>query len=90
MGKCFVAHGENFDSPREWSEKGPFRFYFTELYDLKTNTFDEVSMKARRMGTLGKGKGKGTLTYFLNLTIMSVFNTRYMFFVRFNILQVVK
>lgn len=63
MGKCYVAHGDNFESPRDWSEKGPFRFYFTEMYNLKTHKFDEVPIKARRMGTQGKGKGKGRSQY---------------------------
>lgn len=59
MGKCFISHGENFDPPQEWSKKGPNRFYFMEMYDFKTHKFDEAPVKARRIGTTGKGKGKG-------------------------------
>lgn len=57
VGKCYLAFGDNLESTSEWSKKGPFRFYFTESYNPKTHKSDEVSMQARRIGTLGKGKG---------------------------------
>ncbi|KAJ8922234.1 hypothetical protein NQ315_004171 [Exocentrus adspersus] len=56
-GKCYLAYGDNFESPSDWSKKGPFRFYFTETYDPKTHRNDEVPIQARKIGTLGKGKG---------------------------------
>ncbi|KAJ8970400.1 hypothetical protein NQ317_001491 [Molorchus minor] len=56
-GKCFLAFGDNLESPAHWSNEGPFRFYFTETYDPKTHKFDEVPMNARKIGMLGKGKG---------------------------------
>ncbi|XP_018573692.1 DNA (cytosine-5)-methyltransferase 1 [Anoplophora glabripennis] len=56
-GKCYLAFGDNLESTSDWSKKGPFRFYFTESYNPKTHKNDEVPMQARRIGTLGKGKG---------------------------------
>ncbi|KAG5878342.1 hypothetical protein JTB14_023695 [Gonioctena quinquepunctata] len=56
-GKCYLAFGDNFESPSDWSKKGPSRYYFTESYDPKTHQYDEVPMKYRKLGTLGKGKG---------------------------------
>ncbi|KAJ8934705.1 hypothetical protein NQ318_008503 [Aromia moschata] len=56
-GKCYLTFGDNLESPQEWSKEGPFRFYFTEIYDSKTYKFDEVPMSARKIGMMGKGKG---------------------------------
>nr|XP_023026505.1 DNA (cytosine-5)-methyltransferase 1-like [Leptinotarsa decemlineata] len=57
MGKCYLAFGDNFQSPSDWSKKGPFRYYFMESYDPKKHTYDEVPLRYRKLGTLGKGKG---------------------------------
>ncbi|CAH1179610.1 unnamed protein product [Phaedon cochleariae] len=57
VGKCYLSFGDNLKSPSDWSKEGPFRFYFTELYNPKTYEYDEVPMRAKNIGSLGKGKG---------------------------------
>ncbi|KAB0791577.1 hypothetical protein PPYR_03377 [Photinus pyralis] len=59
-GKCYLAYGPALDVPvAEWSAAGPYRFYFTESYDAKTQKIGDVPAQATRIGSLGKGKGKG-------------------------------
>ncbi|KAK5638240.1 hypothetical protein RI129_012535 [Pyrocoelia pectoralis] len=59
-GKCYLAFGNALDvSVDEWSNGGPYRFYFTESYDAKTQKFCDVPPHATRIGSFGKGKGKG-------------------------------
>nr|CAH7742222.1 unnamed protein product [Callosobruchus chinensis] len=56
QGKCYVAYGELFESPSEWSQQGPYRYYFTESYNLKTRKFESVPDVAKKIGCMGKGK----------------------------------
>lgn len=57
MGKCYLAFGDNIESISEWTKSGPFRFYFSEKYNPSNYNHEEVPMQARKLGTLGKGKG---------------------------------
>ncbi|KAF5303293.1 hypothetical protein FQA39_LY10032 [Lamprigera yunnana] len=60
MGKCYVACAEALDLPvDEWTNGGPYRFYFTEGYNTKTQKCTEIPISAMRIGSMGKGKGKG-------------------------------
>lgn len=59
-GKCYLAYSENLnESVEEWSNGGPYRFYFTEAYNAKEKTFDEPPYNIINLGKPGKGKGKG-------------------------------
>ncbi|KAH8038928.1 hypothetical protein HPB51_004040 [Rhipicephalus microplus] len=56
-GKCYVVYGENLaEEVEDYLRRGPHRFYFTEAYESKSESFVEPSSKARMMGCLGKGK----------------------------------
>ncbi|CAG9828260.1 unnamed protein product [Diabrotica balteata] len=58
-GKCYLSYGYNFKSIIEWSEQGPYRFYFTEAYDPENKITKELCEKAKNIGIRGKGKGDG-------------------------------
>lgn len=61
-GKCYLAFGDAlFESPDEWSKKGPHRFYFLQAYDSKKSEFSDVPLQATKIGHLGKGKGELTV-----------------------------
>lgn len=58
-GKCYLAFGDALnESPAEWSQKGPNRFYFLQAYDAKKSEYYDVPPYATKMGHAGKGKGK--------------------------------
>ncbi|XP_050512373.1 DNA (cytosine-5)-methyltransferase PliMCI [Diabrotica virgifera virgifera] len=61
MGKCYLSYGYNFESPTEWSELGPYRFYFTEAYDPENKKITELPTNAKNIGIKGKGKGGGKI-----------------------------
>nr|ASM42030.1 DNMT1 [Pogonomyrmex barbatus] len=62
-GKCYLAYFKNMsESIEEWSMTGPNRFYFTEAYNPKEQTFDEPPYDIINTKKLGKGKGKGKST----------------------------
>ncbi|XP_072402558.1 DNA (cytosine-5)-methyltransferase PliMCI-like [Diabrotica undecimpunctata] len=58
-GKCYLSYGYNFKSIIEWSEQGPYRFYFTEAYDPENKIRKELCEKAKNIGIRGKGKADG-------------------------------
>lgn len=62
-GKCYLAFGDTLnESPREWSEKGPHRFYFLQGYDKRQSQFFEVPSHAAKIGNVGKGEGNFNFT----------------------------
>ncbi|XP_057663832.1 DNA (cytosine-5)-methyltransferase PliMCI-like [Diorhabda carinulata] len=61
MGRCYLAYGYNFASSTEWSEQGPYRFYFLEAYDAKKRKIFDLPAKAKNIGIIGKGKGGGKI-----------------------------
>ncbi|KAL7287133.1 hypothetical protein TKK_0018750 [Trichogramma kaykai] len=58
MGKCYLAYSENLESVEEWTDAGPNRFYFSQMYNNKTNDYDEPPPKACNIGALGKKTNK--------------------------------
>ncbi|KAK9745054.1 Cytosine specific DNA methyltransferase replication foci domain [Popillia japonica] len=60
ISKCYIAYGDGLDIPvREWTTLGPHRFYFTQAYDAKSQSYVEVPPHAAKIGIPKKGKGKG-------------------------------
>jgi DNA (cytosine-5)-methyltransferase 1 len=59
VGKCHLLYCDILESPTDWCDQGPYRFYFSETYDVKTYKFGEVPDYAKKVGYAGKGKGKG-------------------------------
>lgn len=60
VGKCYVAYGDGLDVPTsEWSNLGPHRFYFNQMYDAIAQCYTDVPQYAARIGIPSKGKGKG-------------------------------
>lgn len=59
-----MTYGYNTEYPSEWAEEGPFRFYFTEAYDPKTNQVVNLPTHAKNIGISGKGKGIFTILIF--------------------------
>ncbi|XP_030756300.1 DNA (cytosine-5)-methyltransferase 1-like [Sitophilus oryzae] len=56
-GKCYIAFAENVVAAPKWSMAGPLRFYFEEMFLIKTKELCEVPVDGRKIGTIGKGKG---------------------------------
>ena len=55
MGRCYIVYGDNLDIPAsEWINGGPNRFYFTQAYNSKNQTFEEPSYNATNIGLQGK------------------------------------
>lgn len=58
ISKCYIAYGDGLDIPvREWTTLGPHRFYFTQAYDAKSQSYVEVPPHAAKIGIPKKGKG---------------------------------
>lgn len=58
VGKCYVAYGDGLDVPTsEWSNLGPHRFYFNQMYDAIAQCYTDVPQYAARIGIPSKGKG---------------------------------
>lgn len=54
-GKCYLMNSENLQvSESEWVSGGPDRFYFSQAYDAKAQTFDDLPSKAASVGSKGK------------------------------------
>lgn len=49
-GKCFLTYGDNLDFLRKWSNEGPHRFYFMEMYDTENDKYVEVPENAKITG----------------------------------------
>ncbi|KAH9507553.1 DNA (cytosine-5)-methyltransferase 1 [Bulinus truncatus] len=59
-GKCSVVYQENIlTSLDDYFLGSNDRFYFNESYNSQSREFEEPPVKARLMGSKGKGKGKG-------------------------------
>ena len=55
QGKCFVSHEKNATpNVQEWSERGPYRFYFSESYDGSTKSFGDPPPSAMDVGDVTK------------------------------------
>ncbi|XP_017883668.1 DNA (cytosine-5)-methyltransferase PliMCI-like [Ceratina calcarata] len=60
VGKCYLAYSENITIPiDDWTDAGPYRFYFSEAYDIEHEKFEEPCSTARNLGrsTLKGSKG---------------------------------
>lgn len=56
-GHCYVIFGDNLGKSMtlpEWTEGGPYRFYFNQAYDSTNQTFIDPPAQATLIGSLGK------------------------------------
>lgn len=54
-GKCTVFFSGNIRSdPITWAKEGPYRFYFSELYDCKTQSTTAPPRIFKELGNLRK------------------------------------
>ncbi|XP_066590215.1 DNA (cytosine-5)-methyltransferase 1-like isoform X2 [Prorops nasuta] len=57
-GKCYIVYSDNLDQPiADWSNAGPYRFYFSQSYNVNEKKFDEPPYHAMNIGKPEKGKG---------------------------------
>ncbi|KAJ8969760.1 hypothetical protein NQ314_001597, partial [Rhamnusium bicolor] len=48
-GKCYVTYSNDKSKAREWSQMGPFRFYFSKAYNHKTFQLEEPPHEGRQL-----------------------------------------